>query len=143
MYFKDELFYSYEDEYASRLRFYGIRAMIADNNSDENADIKKMLESYGVNAYSATSSEEAGELYHKNEYDIIFVDTGFFKKGSSGIAKEIGENKKNHIIIGLADEVKEGEKELEVVLTKPIKKNLVGCILSREFGQQEVFDFTT
>lgn len=135
----------------SNLHMTDTRALVIDNNSMSNYIMESILEHFGVHADVALNSHDGIEMFKNNKYDIIFLD--YIMPDMNGIdtAKKIRsmENGREQLIIGLTasvqPEFKEGLNSLgiELILFKPVKKEQVGFILSKELPHKAVFDFTS
>ena len=54
--------------------FYGLRALVADDNAINCKLIRVILEQLGLDVTVVFNGKEAFEMYKENEYDIIFID---------------------------------------------------------------------
>ncbi|MDE5781200.1 MAG: response regulator [Lachnospiraceae bacterium] len=135
----------------SDLRMTDTRVLVIDNSGTSNYVMQNILGDFGVHVDVALNSHDGIEKFKNNRYDIIFMD--YVMPGMNGIdtAKKIRsmKNGKEQLIIGLTasmvPEFREGLNSLgiELMLFKPVKKEQIGFILSKELPHKAVFDFTS
>lgn len=135
----------------SDLRMTDTRVLVIDDNSISNYVMESILEDFGVHVDVALNGRDGIEKFENSRYDIIFMDYIMPDMNGIGTAKAIRgmENGKDQLIIGLTasiePEFREGLNSLgiELMLLKPVKKEQIGFILSKELPHKAVFDFTT
>lgn len=135
----------------SDLRMTDTRVLVIDNSGTSNYVMKSILGDFGVHVDVALNSHDGIEKFKNDKYDIIFMD--YIMPDMNGIdtAKKIRSmnNGKDQLIIGLTEsmvpEFREGLNSLgiELMLFKPVKKEQIGFILSKELPHKAVFDFTS
>lgn len=135
----------------SNLRMRSTRALVIDGSDKSNYRMKRVLEGFGVKADVAVNGGEAIDMYKHNMYDIVFIDYSMPDMDGIDAAKCIRgvERGREQLIVGLAvntiSEFKEGLNALgiELILQKPVKREQVGLILSKEIPNKVLIDFTS
>lgn len=132
-------------------RMTDTRALVIDNNGMSNYIIENILEHFGVQADVALNSSDAIEMFKNNKYDIIFMDYVMPDLNGIETARKIRsmESGSEQLIIGLTESIIPEFKEklnslgIDLILFKPVKKEQIGYILSKELPHKAVFDFTS
>lgn len=132
-------------------RMTDTRALVIDNNGMSNYIMENILEHFGVQADVALNSSDGIEMFKNNKYDIIFMDYVMPDLNGIETARKIRsmEDGREQLIIGLTKSIIPEFKEklnslsIELILFKPVKKEQIGFILSKELPHKVVFDFTS
>jgi len=63
-----------EEPETDELPNYGLRGLVAEDNKFNQVVVKSMLERIGITVDLAENGVEALELFHRNHYDLVFMD---------------------------------------------------------------------
>lgn len=135
----------------SNLRMRSTRALVIDDSDKSNRKMLSVLESFGVKTDVALNGSDAIKLYKKNSYDIVFVDYSMPDMDGIEAAKRIKgvEHGREQLIVGLTVNTISGFKEglnalgIELILQKPVKREQIALILSKELSNKVLIDFTS
>jgi len=122
----------------------GLKALIVEDNTINQALLKKVLDKFGVKSEIANNGLEAYNKYIMNpeEYDVIFMDKQMPKMDGIEATQEILEFEKDEDIshtpiIALTANAMQGDKEellaagMDDYLSKPVKMDLIEEVLKK------------
>ena len=134
-------------------KFNNIKALIVEDNPVDQQLIKLTLENFGISVTLTNDGQEAFNLRHTEEFDIIFMDIQMPIMNGIETTRSIlyyeHKNKLKHIpIVALTASALKGDKErfialgMDQYLSKPIKVDAIEHILDRYFKNDSIVENT-